>query len=86
MKLSPKGSYLWGYVHSGIDGIGRVFLWNSVLLENKEQTKEIITYTLGPWKKSCDQPSQHIKKQKHYFANKNPSSQSYGFSSSYVWM
>ena len=86
MKLSPKGSYLWGYVHSGIDGIGRVFLWNSVLLENKEQTKEIITYTLGPWKKSCDQPSQHIKKQKHYFAYKNPSSQSYGFSSSYVWM
>ena len=29
---------------------------------------------------------QHIKKQRHYFANKGPSSQSYGFSSSYVWM
>ena len=37
MKLSPKGSYLWGYVHSGIDGIGWVFLWNSVLLENKDK-------------------------------------------------
>ena len=33
-----------------------------------------------------DQPRQHIKKQRHYFANKGPSSQSYGFSSSHVWM
>ena len=42
--------------------------------------------TLPPWKKSYDQPRQHIKKQRHYFANKGPSSQSYGFSSSRVWM
>ena len=41
---------------------------------------------LVPWKKSYDQPRQHIKKQRHYFANKGPSSQGYGFSSSYVWM
>ena len=41
---------------------------------------------LGPWKKSYDQPGQHIKKQRHYFANEGPSSQSYGFSSSHVWM
>ena len=39
-----------------------------------------------PWKKSYDQPRQHIKKQRHYFANKDPSSQSYGFSGSHVWM
>ena len=39
-----------------------------------------------PWKRSYDQPSQHIKKQRHYFANKGPSSQGYGFSSSHVWM
>ena len=38
------------------------------------------------WKKSYDQPRQHIEKQRHYFANKSPSSQSYGFSSSHVWM
>ena len=37
-------------------------------------------------KKSYDQPRQHIKKQRHYFANKGPSSQSYDFSSSHVWM
>ena len=33
-----------------------------------------------------DQPRQHIKKQRHYFANKGPSSQGYGFSSGHVWM
>ena len=38
------------------------------------------------WKKSYDQPRQHIKKQGHYFVNKGPNSQSYGFSSSHVWM
>ena len=40
---------------------------------------------LAPWKKSYDHPREHIKKQRHYFANKGPSSQSYGFSSSLVW-
>ena len=38
------------------------------------------------WKKSFDQPRQHIKKQRHYFANKGPSSQGYGFSSGHAWM
>ena len=38
---------------------------------------------LAPWKKSYDQPRQHIKKQRHYFAKKGPSSPSYGFSSSH---
>ena len=45
------------------------------------------------WKESYDQPAaaaakskQHIKKQRHYFANKGPSSQGYGFSSGHVWM
>ena len=37
-------------------------------------------------RKSYDQPRQHIKKQRNYFANKGPSSQNYGFSSSHVWM
>ena len=42
--------------------------------------------SITPWKESYDQPRQHIKKQRHYFANKGPSSQGYGFSSSHVWM
>ena len=41
---------------------------------------------LAPWKKSYDQHRQHVKKQRHYFSNKGPSSQGYGFSSSHVWM
>ena len=41
---------------------------------------------LAPWKESYDQPRQHIKNQRNYFANKGPSSQSYGSSSSHVWM
>ena len=41
---------------------------------------------LTPWKENYDQPRQHIKKQRHYFVNKSPSSQGYGFSSSHVWM
>ena len=42
--------------------------------------------TLSPWKKSYDQPTQHVKKQRHVFVNKGPFSQGYGFSSSHVWM
>ena len=42
--------------------------------------------TLAPWKKSYDQPRQHIKNQRHYFASKGPSSQSCCFSSSNLWM
>ena len=41
---------------------------------------------LTPWKKSYDQLRQHIKKQRHYFAKKGPSSQGYGFSSGHVWI
>ena len=41
---------------------------------------------LTSWKESYDQPRQHIKKQRHYFVNKGPSSQGYGFSSNHVWM
>ena len=40
----------------------------------------------APWKKTYDQPRQHIKKQRHYFANKWPSNQAYGFFTGHVWM
>ena len=42
--------------------------------------------TVAPWKESYDPPKQHIEKQRHYFANKGPPSQGYGFSSGHVWM
>ena len=41
---------------------------------------------LTPWKESYDQHRQHIKKQRHYFVNKGPSSQGYGFATGHVWM
>ena len=49
-------------------------------------TRAMKLKTLAPWKKSYDQPRQHIKKQRHYFANKGPPSQGYSFSSNHVWM
>ena len=45
-----------------------------------------IKKALAPWKKNYDQPREHIKNQRHYFANKGPCSQSHGFSSGHVWM
>ena len=41
---------------------------------------------LAPWKKSYDKPRQHIKMQRHHFANKSPYGLSYGFSSNHVWI
>ena len=41
---------------------------------------------LAPWKKSYDKPRQHIKKERHHFANKDLYCQSYGFSSGHEWM
>ena len=40
---------------------------------------------LTPWKKNYDKPRQHMKNQRHYFADKDPYSQSYGFPNSHVW-
>ena len=59
-------------------------LGGSKITANGDCSHEI--KTPAPWKKSYDQPRQHIKKQRHFFANKRPSGQSYGFSSSHVWM
>ena len=52
------------------------------LMQRADSFEKILTF----WKESYDQPSQHIKKRRHYFANKVLSSQRYGFSSSHVWM
>ena len=55
------------------------------------KSQHMVTVVMKPkdtrsLKKSYDQPRQHIKEQRHYFANKGASSQSSGFSSSHVWM
>ena len=61
------------------------FIWGqgSKITADGDSNHEI-RKTLAAWKKSYDQPKQHIQKQRHYFANKGPSSQSYVFSSSHV--
>ena len=61
-----------------------IFLGSKITADGDCSHHEI--KTLAPWKKSYDQPRHHIKKQRHYFVNKGPSSESYGFSSSHVWM
>ena len=62
-----------------------IFLGSKISADG-DCSHEIKTELLAPWKKSYDQPRQHIKKQRHYFVNRGPSSQGYGFSSSHVWM
>ena len=67
--------------------------WNSdkTLFSWAPKSLQIVTAAmklkeLAPWKKSYDQSRQHGKKRRHYFSDKGPSSQSYGFSSSHVQM
>ena len=55
-----------------------------ILGGSKITTDVDCSHEITPWKESYDQPRQHIKKQRHYFASKGPSSQSYGFPSSHV--
>ena len=65
-----------------VSGVQLYFGGGSKIPADGDCSHEIIT----PWKKSYDQPRQHIKKQRHYFVNKGPSSQGYGFSCGHVWM
>ena len=65
--------------------------WQTLFWGGTKITMEMVTAAKklkepAPWKKISDQPRQHIKKQRHYFADKGPSSQGYGFSSGHVWM
>ena len=67
-----------------VETVAEFILGGSKITADGDCSHEI--KTLAPWKKSYDQPRQHIKKHRHDFANKSPSSQSYGFSSGHVWM
>ena len=69
-----------------IDGetVANFIFWGSKITADGDCNHEL--KRLAPWKKSYDQPRQHIKIQRRYFANKGLSSQNYGISSSHVWM
>ena len=60
-----------------------IFLGSKITADETKRQETKRHFLLG---RKAMQPSWHIKKQRHYFANKGPSSQSYGFSSSYVQM
>ena len=62
------------------------FIWGGSKITADGNCSHEINKTLTPWKGSYDQPRQHIKKQRHYFANKGPSDQGYGFCSGHIWM
>ena len=63
-----------------VETVADLILGGSKITADGDCSHEI--KTLAPWKKSYDQLRQHVKKQRHYFAEKGPSSQSYGFPSS----
>ena len=62
-----------------------IFLGSRITVDG-DCSHEIKRRKAAPWKKSCGKPRHCIKKQSYHFPNKDPSSQSYGFSSSHVWM
>ena len=68
-----------------IDGetVTDFIFWGSLITADGDRSHEI-KKMLTPWKESYDQPIQHIKKQRHYFVNKGPSCQGYGFPSSHI--
>ena len=74
----------WQIDKETMETVTNFIFWGSKITADGDCSHQI--KTLAPWKKSYDKPRQNIKKQRHYFANKGPSSQGYGFSSGHVWM
>ena len=86
MKIMASGPITsWEIDGETVETVSNLILGGSKITADGDFSHEIKN-TLAPWKKSYDKPRQHIQKQSHYFADKGPSSQSYGFSSSHVWM
>ena len=85
MKLIASGPIIsWQIDGETVETVADFILEGSKITADDDCSHEI--KMLAPWKKSYDQLGQLIKKQRHYFADKGPSSQSYGFSSSQVSM
>ena len=77
-KIMASGTITsWEIDGETVETVTDFIFWGSKILQIVVAAMKL--KTLAPWKKSYDQPRQNIKKQRHYFANKGPSSQSYGF-------
>ena len=84
-KVMASGSITsWKIDGETVETVSDFILGGSKITADGDCSHEI--KTLAAWKKSYDHPRQHIEKQRHYFANKGLSSQSYSFFSSHVWM
>ena len=79
-----QSTTLWQIDGETVETVTNFPFWGSKMTADGDCSHEI--KTLAPWKKSHGKPRQHVKRQRHYFANKGPSIQSYGFSSGHVWM
>ena len=74
----------WQIDGETVETVTDFIMWGSKITADGDCSYEIKRRLL--LNKSYDQPRQYIKKQRHYFANKGLSSQSFGFSSSHLWM
>ena len=83
MASSPITS--WQIDGETVETVTDFILGDSKITADGDCSHEI-KKMLTPWKESFGQPRQHIKKQRHYFANKGLSGQGYGLSSGHVWM
>ena len=84
-KIMASGHItLWQIYEETMEAVTDFILGGSKITANGDCNHEI--KTLVPWEKSYNKFRHDTIKQRHYFANKSPSSQSYGFSSSHVWM
>ena len=75
----------WEIYGETVERVSDFILGGSKIIADGDCSHEI-KKIFAPWKENYDQSRQHIQKQRHYFANKGPSSQSHGFSSSHIWM
>ena len=85
-KVMASGSITsWQIDGETVETVADFIFGGSKITADSDCSHEIKRYLLLG-RKVMTNPGQHIQKQRHYFANKGPSSQSYGFSSSHVWM
>ena len=75
----------WQIDGETVETVTDFIFWGSKIAVDSDCSHEI-KKMLALWKKCYEKPKQHIKKQRHNFADQGPYSQSYGFSSSLVWL
>ena len=87
MKIMASGpTTSWEIDGEAVETVSGFIFLGSKITADGDCSHEIKRCLLTPWKERYDQPRQDIQKQRHYFANKGPSSQGYGFSCGHVWM